>query len=155
MKRNPFILGMYFILNLFFSNSNLSAKQWNLHVCKKLFRRVSSFISDQLSQWDFTGSRAWIQLETCLPRLAFSWTVFVSSLWRDGCLGIKGAQTLGLSQWSKLTREESYSCRQVWTQRIKMREIVHLQAGQCGNQIGAKVSLFAVMCCVYFLLSIR
>ncbi|CAF90614.1 unnamed protein product, partial [Tetraodon nigroviridis] len=22
----------------------------------------------------------------------------------------------------------------------KMREIVHLQAGQCGNQIGAKVS---------------
>lgn len=23
-----------------------------------------------------------------------------------------------------------------------MREIVHIQAGQCGNQIGAKVSLF-------------
>jgi len=23
-----------------------------------------------------------------------------------------------------------------------MREIVHLQAGQCGNQIGAKVSCF-------------
>jgi hypothetical protein len=23
---------------------------------------------------------------------------------------------------------------------FKMREIVHLQAGQCGNQIGAKVS---------------
>ena len=22
---------------------------------------------------------------------------------------------------------------------VKMREIVHLQAGQCGNQIGAKV----------------
>ena len=24
----------------------------------------------------------------------------------------------------------------------KMREILHLQAGQCGNQIGAKVGLF-------------
>lgn len=26
------------------------------------------------------------------------------------------------------------------TSKVKMREIVHLQAGQCGNQIGAKVS---------------
>ena len=26
------------------------------------------------------------------------------------------------------------------TQIVKMREIVHIQAGQCGNQIGAKVS---------------
>ena len=25
--------------------------------------------------------------------------------------------------------------------RSKMREIVHIQAGQCGNQIGAKVSV--------------
>lgn len=25
-----------------------------------------------------------------------------------------------------------------------MREIVHIQAGQCGNQIGAKVCLFVV-----------
>ena len=33
-----------------------------------------------------------------------------------------------------------------------MREIVHLQAGQCGNQIGAKVSTivyFKVFYCVY------
>lgn len=28
----------------------------------------------------------------------------------------------------------------------KMREIVHLQAGQCGNQIGAKVFFF--LCCI-------
>ena len=30
---------------------------------------------------------------------------------------------------------ELYSCLEILT----MREIVHLQAGQCGNQIGAKV----------------
>jgi len=28
-----------------------------------------------------------------------------------------------------------------------MREIVHLQAGQCGNQIGAKVSLYIYFYC--------
>lgn len=27
-----------------------------------------------------------------------------------------------------------------------MREIVHIQAGQCGNQIGAKVSRYIQMC---------
>lgn len=27
-----------------------------------------------------------------------------------------------------------------------MREIVHLQAGQCGNQIGAKVGLYHFSC---------
>lgn len=26
-----------------------------------------------------------------------------------------------------------------------MREIVHIQAGQCGNQIGAKVSFFLII----------
>lgn len=26
-----------------------------------------------------------------------------------------------------------------------MREIVHIQVGQCGNQIGAKVSIHAVL----------
>lgn len=32
-----------------------------------------------------------------------------------------------------------------------MREIVHLQAGQCGNQIGAKVSRYlkAIIYCIY------
>jgi len=32
-----------------------------------------------------------------------------------------------------------------WSQisHIKMREIVHIQAGQCGNQIGAKVCISA------------
>lgn len=30
-------------------------------------------------------------------------------------------------------------CRVSWRSRINMREIVHIQAGQCGNQIGAKV----------------
>lgn len=28
-----------------------------------------------------------------------------------------------------------------------MREIVHIQAGQCGNQIGAKVSTFCFLIC--------
>jgi len=37
-----------------------------------------------------------------------------------------------------------------------MREIVHLQAGQCGNQIGAKVNkilenFFGYLCMVLFL----
>jgi hypothetical protein len=37
-----------------------------------------------------------------------------------------------------------------------MREIVHLQAGQCGNQIGAKVNIilvkiFGYLCIVLFL----
>lgn len=26
-----------------------------------------------------------------------------------------------------------------------MREIVHIQAGQCGNQIGAKVRIFKIL----------
>ena len=26
-----------------------------------------------------------------------------------------------------------------------MREIVHIQAGQCGNQIGAKVNIFCTL----------
>lgn len=29
-----------------------------------------------------------------------------------------------------------------------MREIVHLQAGQCGNQIGSKVKLFLLIVCI-------
>jgi len=32
-------------------------------------------------------------------------------------------------------------CFKVCAEDSKMREIVHLQAGQCGNQIGAKVSV--------------
>lgn len=32
-----------------------------------------------------------------------------------------------------------------------MREIVHLQAGQCGNQIGAKVSLVSFLFSCLFL----
>jgi len=37
-----------------------------------------------------------------------------------------------------------------YTQTNKMREIVHLQAGQCGNQIGAKVcSLFLSSAALY------
>ena len=31
------------------------------------------------------------------------------------------------------------------TDRGKMREIVHIQAGQCGNQIGAKVRIFHLL----------
>lgn len=31
-----------------------------------------------------------------------------------------------------------------------MREIVHLQAGQCGNQIGAKVIFFTVFVTLVF-----
>jgi len=31
-----------------------------------------------------------------------------------------------------------------------MREIVHLQAGQCGNQIGAKVIIFHALNRYYF-----
>lgn len=31
--------------------------------------------------------------------------------------------------------------------RAKMREIVHLQAGQCGNQIGAKVCVRVIQIC--------
>lgn len=31
-----------------------------------------------------------------------------------------------------------------------MREIVHLQAGQCGNQIGAKVGLYHFSCVQFF-----
>lgn len=31
-----------------------------------------------------------------------------------------------------------------------MREIVHLQAGQCGNQIGAKVGLKMALLCVFY-----
>jgi hypothetical protein len=34
-----------------------------------------------------------------------------------------------------------------------MREIVHLQAGQCGNQIGAKVRLTSVQKLVVFFIS--
>ena len=30
---------------------------------------------------------------------------------------------------------------------VDMREIVHLQAGQCGNQIGAKVKMIRVLLC--------
>jgi hypothetical protein len=32
-----------------------------------------------------------------------------------------------------------------------MREIVHIQVGQCGNQIGAKVKIFTVLCFAMFL----
>lgn len=35
------------------------------------------------------------------------------------------------------------------TQLSKMREIVHLQAGQCGNQIGAKVFLSDFFCSIF------
>lgn len=31
-----------------------------------------------------------------------------------------------------------------------MREIVHLQAGQCGNQIGAKVRMFLFLLAILF-----
>lgn len=31
-----------------------------------------------------------------------------------------------------------------------MREIVHLQAGQCGNQIGAKVTKFCYLFIVFY-----
>ena len=31
-----------------------------------------------------------------------------------------------------------------------MREIVHLQAGQCGNQIGAKVGIFFFLRKIFF-----
>ena len=31
-----------------------------------------------------------------------------------------------------------------------MREIVHMQAGQCGNQIGAKVTILFLFCFVVF-----
>lgn len=31
-----------------------------------------------------------------------------------------------------------FDCKQVFISSLKMREIVHIQAGQCGNQIGAK-----------------
>ena len=34
---------------------------------------------------------------------------------------------------------------------IKMREILHLQAGQCGNQIGAKVRYFCTIKPLFFL----
>lgn len=34
-----------------------------------------------------------------------------------------------------------------------MREIVHLQAGQCGNQIGAKVSVSAYFILYFMLLN--
>ncbi len=30
-----------------------------------------------------------------------------------------------------------------------MREIVHIQAGQCGNQIGTKVRSFLIILCVF------
>lgn len=35
------------------------------------------------------------------------------------------------------------------THLSKMREIVHLQAGQCGNQIGAKVFLLLYFVCLF------
>lgn len=41
---------------------------------------------------------------------------------------------LASTAWFEVFRVES-----VYFSAVKMREIVHLQAGQCGNQIGAKV----------------
>ena len=38
---------------------------------------------------------------------------------------------------------------QLWKLQIKMREIVHVQAGQCGNQIGSKVG---DICCSFILI---
>lgn len=35
-----------------------------------------------------------------------------------------------------------------------MREIVHIQAGQCGNQIGTKVRSFLITLCVFLKLYI-
>lgn len=34
----------------------------------------------------------------------------------------------------------AYSSTSCWSAKDRMREIIHLQAGQCGNQIGSKVS---------------
>lgn len=43
--------------------------------------------------------------------------------------------------------QQSVTDSRVWCEdgRTDMREIVHLQAGQCGNQIGSKVTSFACL----------
>ena len=55
--------------------------------------------------------------------------------------------TLNTSQWVDASKNQNESClvevaagaKFLPSKSRKMREIVHLQAGQCGNQIGAKV----------------
>lgn len=42
-------------------------------------------------------------------------------------------------RWCTIVRLHVRSGKRFGEKRGKMREIVHLQAGQCGNQIGAKV----------------
>ena len=54
------------------------------------------------------------------------------------------------SEWTNITLRqptETYLPNFTYlppTQPANMREIVHLQAGQCGNQIGAKVSSITI-----------
>lgn len=78
----------------------------------------------------------------------------ITSPWRGaGCLSVEGAR-LGLvlggavsPSYKRRTAEEEEkgslllagSRSRVWSRAGAMREIVHIQAGQCGNQIGAKV----------------
>ena len=55
--------------------------------------------------------------------------------------------TINTSQWVDASKNQNESClvevaagaKFLPSKSRKMREIVHLQAGQCGNQIGAKV----------------
>lgn len=47
--------------------------------------------------------------------------------------------------WLSAGSVSTLGCSEVFHFDQKMREIVHLQAGQCGNQIGAKVRVIVVL----------
>lgn len=64
--------------------------------------------------------------------LYFNW-IFISS-------SIHLHHSLSTVVLSVFYFEIKFSCEN-YLNHIKMREIVHIQAGQCGNQIGAKVRL--------------
>ena len=40
----------------------------------------------------------------------------------------------------------AFSLHSFFISSDKMREIVHIQVGQCGNQIGAKVNFYSLYC---------
>ena len=82
----------------------------------------------------------------------YIWQISLWLLWRHNRLTFadKATQISGSPFWDHVVKWWTFVNSFSENLKYNMREIVHLQAGQCGNQIGAKVSLEGAMLKVKF-----